>query len=140
MRMFATKVVQYLRYLFYRVSGYDIHRTSQLERNLNLDRYNPPGVHIGRYTIVASRSTILSHRVLPDYANLKYDGERTDTYIGDFCLIGVGAIIMSGVRIGDCVVVGAGAVVTKDVPSNSIVAGNPARIIKSNIVMQSIRL
>ena len=40
---------------------------------------------------------------------------------------------MCGVTIGDEVIVGAGAVVTKDVPSNSIVGGNPARIIRSNI-------
>jgi len=40
---------------------------------------------------------------------------------------------MVGVNIGDEVVVGAGSVVTKDVPSNCIVAGNPAIIIKRNI-------
>jgi acetyltransferase-like isoleucine patch superfamily enzyme len=40
---------------------------------------------------------------------------------------------MPGITIGDEVIVGAGAVVTKDVPSNCIVAGNPARIIRTNI-------
>lgn len=40
---------------------------------------------------------------------------------------------MCGVTIGDEVIVGAGAIVTKDVPSNSIVVGNPAHVIKSNI-------
>lgn len=40
---------------------------------------------------------------------------------------------MAGVRIGDEVIVGSGAIVTKDVPSNSIVAGNQARIIKEGI-------
>ena len=40
---------------------------------------------------------------------------------------------MCGVKIGDEVVVGSAAVVTKDVPSNCIVAGNPARIIKKDI-------
>ena len=40
---------------------------------------------------------------------------------------------MCGVRIGNEVVVGSGSIVTKDVPSNCIVAGNPARIIRSNI-------
>nr|WP_249107458.1 hypothetical protein [Porphyromonas sp. oral taxon 275] len=40
---------------------------------------------------------------------------------------------MCGVTIGDEVIVGAGAVVTKDVPSHSIIGGNPARIIRSNI-------
>ena len=40
---------------------------------------------------------------------------------------------MPGVTIGDQVIVGAGSVVTKDVPSGSIVGGNPAKIIRSNI-------
>ena len=40
---------------------------------------------------------------------------------------------MAGIKIGDEVIVGSGAIVTKDVPSHSIVAGNPARIIKSGI-------
>ena len=41
---------------------------------------------------------------------------------------------MPGVKIGDHVIVGSGSIVTHDVPSNCIVAGNPARIIKENIV------
>jgi UDP-2-acetamido-3-amino-2,3-dideoxy-glucuronate N-acetyltransferase len=44
--------------------------------------------------------------------------------------IGSGATILSNITIGENAIVGAGSVVTKDVPSNSIVAGNPARIIK----------
>jgi acetyltransferase-like isoleucine patch superfamily enzyme len=58
-----------------------------------------------------------------------------DVYIGENCFIAIGAIIMPGVTIGDQVIVGAGSVVTKDVPSNSIVAGNPAKAIKKGIVM-----
>jgi acetyltransferase-like isoleucine patch superfamily enzyme len=49
--------------------------------------------------------------------------------IGDDVFIGIGSIIMPGVRIGDRCVVGAGSVVTKSVPSGSVVAGNPAKII-----------
>ncbi len=44
--------------------------------------------------------------------------------------IGDSAIVLKGVRIGENSIVGAGAVVTKDVPSNVIVAGNPARVVK----------
>ena len=51
--------------------------------------------------------------------------------IGDFAWIGAGAIIMPGVTIGARAVVGAGSIVTKDVPPNMVVAGNPAKIIKS---------
>lgn len=45
--------------------------------------------------------------------------------------IGSGATILSNVRIGENAIIGAGSVVTKDVPPNTIVAGNPARIFRS---------
>ena len=44
--------------------------------------------------------------------------------------IGSGAIILPGITIGENAIVGAGSVVTHDVPDNTVVAGNPARIIK----------
>lgn len=50
--------------------------------------------------------------------------------IEDRAWIGFNAIVLSGVRIGCNAVVGAGTVVTKDVPPYTIVAGNPARIIR----------
>lgn len=49
--------------------------------------------------------------------------------IGKGVFIGAGSIILPGVSIGDNAVVGAGSVVTKDVPSGTVVCGNPARIL-----------
>ncbi len=46
--------------------------------------------------------------------------------------IGTGATILGGLEIGERAIVGAGAVVTKNVPPHSIVAGNPARIIRND--------
>ncbi len=45
--------------------------------------------------------------------------------------IGIGAILCPGVTIGRNAVVAAGAVVTKDVPDNTVVGGNPAKVIKT---------
>jgi len=45
--------------------------------------------------------------------------------------IGSGATILSNVTIGEYSIIGAGSVVTKDVPANVIVAGNPARLLRS---------
>src|SRR6185437_5654166 len=45
--------------------------------------------------------------------------------------IGSGATILSNVVIGENAIVGAGSVVTKDVPADTIVAGNPARLLRS---------
>ena len=47
--------------------------------------------------------------------------------------IGAGAVIMCGVTIGKFAMVAAGSVVLEDVPEFAMVAGNPARIVKSNI-------
>ena len=46
------------------------------------------------------------------------------------CWIGAGATILPGVTVGENAVVGAGAVVTKDVEANTVVGGNPAKLIK----------
>lgn len=51
--------------------------------------------------------------------------------VGSNVFFGNNAIILPGVTIGDNVIVAAGAVVTKDIPSNSVAAGVPARVIKS---------
>jgi len=50
--------------------------------------------------------------------------------IEDNVWIGYGAILLPGVKIGRNAVVGAGAVVSRNVPANTIVAGNPARVIR----------
>lgn len=51
--------------------------------------------------------------------------------IGNNVWVGMGAQILAGVTIGDNAVVAAGAVVTKDVPANALVAGVPARVMRS---------
>src|SRR5262249_16391729 len=51
--------------------------------------------------------------------------------IGNNAWLGGGAIVCPGVTIGDDAVVGAGSVVTRDVPPRAVVAGNPARVIRT---------
>ena len=51
-------------------------------------------------------------------------------HIGNNVWFGAGVTVLPGVTVGDNAIVGAGSVVTKDVPSNAIVAGNPARLIR----------
>lgn len=140
LRQSIAKLVQRLRWYRYKVSGYDIHPSCEIERGLNLDRYFPQGIHVGAHTILTSRVTILSHKLIPRKSLGRYDGEKVHTYIGEWCVIGIGAVIMGGVRIGDQCVIGSGAVVTKDVPSGCIVAGNPARIVREGIEMEGLKL
>ena len=54
--------------------------------------------------------------------------------IGNHVWICANAIILKGVTIGDDAIVAAGAVVTKDVPPRCLVGGNPAKVIKTNVV------
>ncbi len=58
------------------------------------------------------------------------DWEVVPTIVKKGASIGSNATLMCGITIGERAVVGAGSVVTKDVPANTIVAGNPARIIR----------
>jgi len=51
--------------------------------------------------------------------------------VGDYSMIAVGAVVLPRIQIGKNCVVGAGAVITRNVPDNSVVYGNPARIIRS---------
>ena len=55
---------------------------------------------------------------------------RGDTVVGNDVWIGMNAMIMPGVKIGDGAIVGANSVVTKDVAPYTVVAGNPAKLIK----------
>lgn len=105
-----------------KVWGHVIHPSSRISFQAYLDKTHPHGITIGEDTIVTRGVVVLSH---------DFSRRRTcETKIGARCFIGVNAIIMPGVTIGDEVIVGAGSVVTRDVESGTLVAGNPARIIK----------
>lgn len=115
-----------LKWLYYtKVWGMDIHPTASFSLSAKFDRTNPKGVHVGEETFVAFDAVILAHDLTR--------GLYLDTRIGRRCFIGARSIILPGIEIGDECVIGSGAVVTKNVPPNSLVAGNPAKIIRSDI-------
>jgi putative colanic acid biosynthesis acetyltransferase WcaF len=66
-----------------------------------------------------------------DFASPALPLQTTPISIGKDAFVGARALVLPGVKIGNCAVIGAGSVVTKDVADNSIVAGNPARVIGS---------
>ena len=92
---------------------------------------------IGDNTIIGSGCLITdtdSHPILAAERNLPGWPNYTKSkpiVIGKNVFIGARSIVLKGVTIGDGAVVGAGSVVTKDVPANTIVAGNPAKVIKT---------
>lgn len=105
--------------------GMNIHKSARISYGAKLDKTNPKGVHIGEESYIASGAIVFTH----DFSR----SIHKDTHIGKRCFIGANAIIMCGVTIGDEVIVGSGAIVTKDIPSNSIVAGNPAKVLRGGI-------
>lgn len=65
--------------------------------------------------------------ILQDHVTVGHRAVIHSAYIERGSLIGIGAIILDGVRVGAGSIIGAGAVVTKDVPPRSLVVGVPAR-------------
>ena len=131
-KMFMTLVrirnsLLYARTWYYRtVYGMNIAPDVRLSFKSRIDKTNPKGLTIGEKTMVTFDAIVLSH----DYASRRHAAK---TVIGTHCFIGCGSIIMPNITVGNHVIVAAGSVVTKDVPDNCIVAGNPAKVIKTDI-------
>jgi acetyltransferase-like isoleucine patch superfamily enzyme len=126
-RFFALRnlLVAAKRSVYVKVFRMDIHSTVQLSLSAKLDKTFPKGVHIDAFSYVASGAQILSHD--------RTRGLYLHTRIGENCFIGTNAIILPGITIGDNCVIGAGSVVTKDVPARCMAAGNPAKVIRTDI-------
>ena len=83
--------------------------------------------------VVTSNVTFVCHDVF--HLGLNHLGKEEYSYyqscieVMDDVFIGCNTTILGGVRIGPRAVIGAGSVVTRDVPENSVVVGNPARVI-----------
>ena len=66
--------------------------------------------------------------------NKNFSFKKSDNYkiteIGNDVWIGIGVLVISGIKIGDGAIIGAGTIVTKDVDSYSIVVGNPGKVLR----------
>lgn len=93
------------------------------------------GLRLGRRVGVGPGVKVLtsSHRLPPGLETPIMDGaiEVAPVALEDGCDIGAGAVILPGVTVGAGAQVGAGAVVTRDVAPGAVVAGSPARLLRS---------
>jgi acetyltransferase-like isoleucine patch superfamily enzyme len=88
------------------------------------------GITIGDGTLIGHHTTVVTLNHAVDPAR-RADMLPAPVVIGRNVWLGAGVTVVPGVTIGDGAIVGAGAVVTKDVPANTIVAGVPARPIRT---------
>ena len=108
-----------------------VHFGKRVVVNFNCSFVDDGDIFIGDDTMIGPNCTLATaiHPVSPRLRKYKIQRNKP-IHIGRNVWLGGGAIILPGVTVGDNSIVGAGSVVTKDVEPNTIVVGNPARVLR----------
>ena len=112
----------------------DMEIKNKVNIGVNCEIYSKGHLLIGQGTMIAAYSYLMcggrynyeTGVLLSDQSSYS----NGPTAIGENCWLGAKAVVLDGVSIGDNSVVGAGAVVTKNVPSETLVMGVPAKVIR----------
>jgi acetyltransferase-like isoleucine patch superfamily enzyme len=114
-----------------------IHNPKNITRGKGVYPGDSPGVYInalngftiGDYSNIGPNVGIISAN--HDVVDNEHHQQAVPIIIGRFCWLGMGCLILPGVTLGDFTIVGAGAVVTKSFPEGyCVLAGNPASVIR----------
>ena len=91
-----------------------------------------PFSHIGRHVILNTGCRVDHECVLGDYVHVSPGAVLAgNVTVGEESWIGAGAVVKQGIRIGARCTVGAGSVVLRDIPDDTVVVGNPARVLRT---------
>ena len=119
--------------LLHRSRGVKIGKHVYIGQGVQMDSLYPGEITIEDYVSIGIGSMIFAHST-PAYSieikNNYYPTRIAPVMLKRDAWIAPGAIILAGVTVGECGVVGAGSVVTRDVEPYTVVAGNPARVVK----------
>lgn len=102
--------------------------------SMTIDRERPWMLKIGKYCKITKGTILLTHDYSRSVLRRKYGeiiGEAGKTTIGDNVFIGMNSVILMGTNIGNNVIIGAGSVVSGTIPDDVVVAGNPAKVIRT---------
>ncbi|MDY6901123.1 MAG: gamma carbonic anhydrase family protein [Cyanobacteriota bacterium] len=101
-------------------------------------------IEIGEYTNIQDGAIIHGDpgqpTILEDHVTIGHRAVVHSAHIERGSLIGIGAVILNGVRVGSGSIIGAGAVVTKNVPPLSLVVGVPGKVIRQNTPQEAAEL
>ena len=116
----------------------EIQKTAKVGRNCKISSHSficegveiADGVFVGHHVVFINDKYPLAVTKTGKIKTAK-DWKVTPTRVGEGASLGSNATILCGLTIGRKAMIGAGSVVTRDVPAGAVVAGNPARILKS---------
>lgn len=125
-----------LRAFLFHIGGVNFknYKSNFIGYDVSFDDINPELITIGENTFITEGSKILTHYV--DIAFNDFNHHYTGNIeIGMDVFIGLNVIITKPIKIGDGVVIGSGSVVTRNIDPYTVVAGNPARVIKKREII-----
>lgn len=115
----------------HRMRGTKIGKDVYIGNDVHIDLFHPELVSIEDNVSIGMRTMIFAHRShWSPYLEKYYPRSLSPVVIRKGSWIAPGCIILPGVEIGENSVIGSGSVVTKNVEHRTIVAGNPARVLK----------
>jgi acetyltransferase-like isoleucine patch superfamily enzyme len=121
------------RVWLYRAMGARIGRDVYVGFQVEMDTNHPELIEIGDHVTISHQCMLVTHMATDVDTPLRrlYPERAAPVRIGTGAWLCVRALVLPGVTVGPNAVVGAGAVVTRDVPAATMVAGAPARAVKT---------